>query len=187
MTVPQVSVIVLNYNGGRWLAGCLDALRAQHDAPSFEILVVDNASTDDSLAIAADYPGVMAIQNGRNLGFAAGNTAGARLATGRWLAFLNNDTQPAAGWLASLCRPLSERPDVAATTSRLVFLDDPTTIDSAGDGYLRAGGAYKHGHRAPAAGHLQSGEVFGACGAAFANRREVLEERGGFDEQFFKV
>lgn len=186
--MSRVSVIVLNYNGRRWLGGCLDALAAQRGAPPFEVLVVDNASSDDSVRwVRERYPDVRVMENGRNLGFAAGNNAGVTHAAGDWIAFLNNDTVPEAEWLAALCRPLAERPEIAAATSRLVFLDDPATLDSAGDGYLRAGGAYKHGHRMATAAHLQSREVFGACGAGFVVRRAIFAELGGFDEQFFMV
>ena len=73
------------------------------------------------------------------------------------------------------------------TTSRIVYLHDPSIIDSAGDGYLRAGGAFKRFHGQPAAASGVSGEVFGACGAAFMIRREIFEELGGFDDDFFMV
>jgi N-acetylglucosaminyl-diphospho-decaprenol L-rhamnosyltransferase len=188
VTTPRVSVIVLNYNGRQWLGGCLEALAAQQGAPPFDVLVADNASTDDSIRFLTErFPDVRVVQNRSNLGFAAGNNAGATRATGDWLVFLNNDTVPAADWLSHLCRPLVERPEIAVVTSRIVFLDDPSILDSAGDGYLRAGGAYKHGHRTAAAAHMQSGEVFGACGAAFVIRRDVFEALGGFDERFFMV
>jgi GT2 family glycosyltransferase len=184
----QVSVIVLNYNGRSWLGPCLDALDAQAGAPPFEVVLVDNASTDGSPALVADrYPRVRLVECERNLGFAAGNNTGARVASGSLLVFLNNDTIVSRDWLSSLYRASVSRPDVGLFTSRLVFLDRPDIVDSAGDGYLRAGGAYKHGHGLPAEQFEQSGEVFGACGAAFMIRRELFERLGGFDERFFMV
>ncbi len=188
MIAMRVSVIVLNYNGRQWLDGCLGALAAQQGAPAFEVIVADNGSTDGSVAwLAKHHPRTRVLRNGANLGFAAGNNAGAAQATGQWLVFLNNDTRPEPGWLAALCRPLFERDDVSLATSRIVFMDDPSTVDSAGDGYLRAGGAYKRGHRADVGAFLESREVFGACGAAFVVRREAFHEVGGFDERFFMV
>jgi GT2 family glycosyltransferase len=184
----RVSVIVLNYNGRQWLDGCLGALAAQQGAPPFEVIVADNGSTDGSItSLARHHASVRVLRNGVNLGFAAGNNAGAAQATGQWLVFLNNDTVPEPDWLAALCRPLQERPEYAFATSRIVFLDDPAMVDSAGDGYLRAGGAYKRGHRGDAGDHLESREVFGACGAAFIVRREAFHEVGGFDDRFFMV
>jgi N-acetylglucosaminyl-diphospho-decaprenol L-rhamnosyltransferase len=186
--VPAVSVIVVNYNGARWLPGCLDAIAAQAGAPSFETLVVDNGSTDDSIALArTSYPTAQLVETGTNLGFTGGNNAGARVATGEWLAFLNNDTIVEPAWLAHLWDAALAHPDCALITSRIVFLHDPSTIDSAGDGYLRAGAAFKHGHGAPADAFASSREVFGACGGAFMIRRAAFEALGGFDERFFAV
>jgi N-acetylglucosaminyl-diphospho-decaprenol L-rhamnosyltransferase len=199
-TADFLSVIVLNYNGRRWLRPCLDALAAQRGAPPFEVIVVDNASTDGSAEAVRDYiQGTAAVvdkgafealhfvENGANLGFAAGNNAGARTARGAMLAFLNNDTVVEPDWLARLYRALTTQPQFALATSRLVFLDDPSTVDSAGDGYLRAGGAFKHGYGGRAEDARVSREVFGACGGAFLTRRSVFEALGGFDERFFMV
>lgn len=185
---PVISVIVLNYNGFRWLPDCLGALDAQRGAPSFEILFVDNASTDGSAAFVRNtFPSVRVIETGANLGFAEGNNAGAREAAGQWLAFLNNDTIAEPEWLARLTDAARAHPECDLFASRLVFLDDPSRVDSAGDGYYRAGGAFKHGHGAPAAEHTQSREVFGACGGAFLIRRAAFEQLGGFDPRFFMV
>jgi GT2 family glycosyltransferase len=185
---PRLSVIILNYNGREWIEPCLGALARQTDAPSHEVVFVDNGSSDGSIDLATSvYPAVRIVSNRRNLGFAAGNNAGARAARGPYLVFLNNDTIPADDWLKQLYAAHAATPDRSIVTSRIVFLDRPDTIDSAGDGYLRAGGAYKHGHGAGANGYRESREVFGACGAAFLIPREIFERLGGFDERFFMV
>lgn len=183
---PVVSVVVLNFNGRTWLPGCLGALAAQPGAPAFETILVDNGSTDGSAELVrTSWPDVRVAANDGNLGFAAGNNAGARLAHGDWIAFLNNDTVPESEWLGRLYAEALAHPECALITSRLVFLHDPSIVDSAGDGYLRAGGAFKHGHGAPAAQFAASREVFGACGGAFMIRRERFEALGGFDPRFF--
>jgi GT2 family glycosyltransferase len=150
--------------------------------------VVDNASTDGSAAyVRQHYPDVTLRETGRNLGFAAGNNAGAHVARGRLLVFLNNDTAAAADWLARLHGALAARPEYALATSKIVRMDDPDVVDSAGDGYLRAGGAFKHGHGGAACDQDVSREVFGACGAAFLIPRDVFDELNGFDDAFFMV
>lgn len=184
--MPSVSVVILNYNGRQWIDGCLAGLAAQRGAPEYETLLVDNGSRDDSITFArTTYPNVRIVENGRNLGYAAGNNAGARHASGAWLAFLNNDTTPQPDWLARLWSAAQAHPLCGIVTSRLVFMDDPTVIDSAGDGYLRAGGAFKHGHGGRNGDFETSREVFGACGGAFMIRRDLFESLGGFDERFF--
>jgi GT2 family glycosyltransferase len=186
--VSLTSVIVLNYNGRKWLRRCLDALAAQRNAPPFETIVVDNGSSDGSGGfVRGEFQDARVVEMGRNVGFAAGNNAGARAAAGAWLAFLNNDTEAAPDWLERLHAAAAAHPDCALITSRIVFMDAPETLDSAGDGYLRAGGAFKRGHGAPAGDFGQPQEVFGACGAAFLIRRDVFDSLGGFEDAFFMV
>ena len=183
----DLSVIIVNYNGRHWLERCLAAIHSQI-ATREELIVVDNASTDGSSEfVRQQFPGVRLVPVDRNLGFAGGNNAGASIAGGHYLAFLNNDTVPQSGWLSALREPLDRDPSIGLTTSRIVYLHDPSLIDSAGDGYLRAGGAFKRLHGAPFALGNESTEVFGACGAAFMIRRDVFIELGGFDEDFFMV
>jgi GT2 family glycosyltransferase len=186
-SIPIVRVIVLNWNGRSWLDGCLEAL-GQQDFRRFEIVVVDNGSTDGSVDfVRARFPECRVVALAANIGFAAGNNAGARGATTRYLAFLNNDTRVDPGWLTALVAATESDPSVGLVTSRVVFMDRPDVIDSAGDGYLRCGGAFKHLHGETVDGGMASREVFGACGAAFLIRREVFERLAGFDEDLFMV
>jgi GT2 family glycosyltransferase len=183
---PRTSIIVLNWNGLRWLDGCLAALRRQRG--SFEVIVVDNASTDGSAQWLQDVPDIAVAALDRNAGYAGGNNAGARQARARdYLVFLNNDTVAQDGWLEALVGALDADEHAALATSHIVFMHDASIVDSAGDGYLRAGGAFKrwHGTRHPPGAGVE--EVFGACGAAFAIRRRVFESLGGFDERLFMV
>jgi N-acetylglucosaminyl-diphospho-decaprenol L-rhamnosyltransferase len=182
---PEISVIVVNYNGAQHLRLCLDALHAQEGA-TFETIVVDNASSDRSVDLLREaFPAVRLVVLETNYGFAGGNNRGAALARGRLLVFLNNDTQVEPGWLLALRKGLEWSSDTAVVTSRIVYMHDPSILDSAGDGLTRAGGAFKRGHGAAAVQHLRPREVFGACGAAFLIVRDVYEEVGGFDEDFF--
>ncbi|HUR19574.1 MAG TPA: glycosyltransferase family 2 protein [Vicinamibacterales bacterium] len=180
-------VIVLNWNGLAWLDRCLESLRDQTLKPT-EIVVVDNASTDGSVThLRSRWPGVRVEVLDTNAGFAAGNNRGARGAHTDVLVFLNNDTDVDPGWLQALVRAAEADSARGLVTSKVVYLDRPELIDSAGDGYLRCGGAFKRGHGQPAAVANASREVFGACGAAFLIRRNLFEDLGGFDEDFFMV
>jgi hypothetical protein len=182
---PDISVIVVTWNGRQHLEACLLALAAQEGAHA-EVILVDNASADGTLEyVRRRFPWVRLLALDRNLGFAGGNNAGAREARGRYLAFLNNDTAAEPGWLAALRRGIDERRGVALATSRLVYMHDPETVDSAGDGVTRWGGAFKRHHGGRASDAAESREVFSACGAAFMISRTVFEEIGGFDEDFF--
>ena len=183
----SVSVIIVNWNGIQWLDRCLDALRRQ-GVPSCELIVVDNASSDGSAnLVRSSHPDVRLIELDRNRGFAGGNNAGAASARSDYLVFLNNDTRVRPGWLQALIDVADRDPSVGLVTSQIVYMDAPDVVDSAGDGYLRAGGGFKHFHGLPSASASSSREVFGACGGAFLIRRSLFETLGGFDEDFFMV
>jgi hypothetical protein len=183
--VAEVSVIVVTWNGRQHLEMCLAAVADQRDV-AVETILVDNGSTDGTSAFVRErFPWVKVVLLDVNRGFAGGNNAGAREATGRYLAFLNNDTQADPGWLRALRDGIDQSKGIALATSRIVYMHDPSVVDSAGDGMTRAGGAFKRFHGGLATGAAESCEVFGACGAACLMPRTVFEELGGFDEDFF--
>lgn len=182
---PSISLVIVTWNGRPFLEACLDAVAAQVGV-EVETILVDNASTDGSAAFVRErFPWVRVVALADNRGFAGGNNAGVREARGEYVAFLNNDTVACPDWLRHLWAGLDEAAGVSLVTSRVVYLHDPSLVDSAGDGMLRAGGAFKWHHGQPSSQASESREVFGVCGAACLMRRAVFEELGGFDETFF--
>jgi len=182
---PDVSVVIVSWNGRHHLDTCLSSVAAQRDV-AIETIVVDNGSTDGTADYLRErFPSVKLVALGENRGFAGGNNAGARAASGRFLAFLNNDTAAEAGWLRALLSGIDEPARFVLVTSRIVYMHDPDVIDSAGDGVLRWGGAFKRHHGDPASAAAATQEVFGMCGAACMMPKAVFDELGGFDDDFF--
>jgi GT2 family glycosyltransferase len=185
MTTPDVTVVIVTWNGRPHLDDCLTAVAAQRGV-RFETILVDNGSTDGTADyVRQRYPSVRLVVLPENRGFAGGNNAGVAAARAPLVALLNNDTAADPSWLAALVRALDERSGFALVTSRIVYMHDPQMIDSAGDGFLRAGGAFKRCHGMRAAEAAESLEVFGVCGAACLMPKAVFDELGGFDEDFF--
>jgi len=117
---PRLSIIVVNYNGRGHLEGLLASLAKNPPATSHEIVVVDNASTDGSAALAQGMPGVRLIQLPANVGFSAGNNAGIRATAGELVLLLNSDTLIQAGVLDLLVERLEAHPRAAVAGPRLV-------------------------------------------------------------------
>jgi GT2 family glycosyltransferase len=182
---PLVSVIIVSYQSGPTLARCLEALKAQ-TFTDFEILLVDNASTDGApqAAVAAD-PTLRFLQPGANLGFAAGNNLAAREARGRWLVLLNPDAYARPDWLEAMVAGTARHPRVRCFTSLQMVADEPDLMDGAGDVMTSAGIPFRGGYRRRRPADLLEGEVFSACGAATLIDRELFLGLGGFDERFF--
>lgn len=118
------TVVVVNWNGERWLGPCLTALAAQRTSFAFDVWVVDNASTDGSVALLErDHPEVRVLRNDRNLGFAGGNDTALREVTTPYAVLLNNDATPEPDWLERLLAPFDApgADRLAAVTSKVVF------------------------------------------------------------------
>jgi GT2 family glycosyltransferase len=186
VAAPFFSVVVPTYNGLRHMPGVLDAL-ARQAFTDFEVIVVDDASTDATAQWVADHhPGVRLIVNRRNLGFAASCNTGAAAARGRYIVMLNNDTEPDPAWLAELGRTIVAHPDAAVIASKLLLYDRRDTLHTAGDTLGRDGIPHNRGVWEQDRGQYDAaGEVFSGCGGASAYRKEVWTALGGFDEDFW--
>ena len=179
-------MIVLNYNGAGFLGRCLDSLQQQRLDRDWEIVVVDNGSSDGSAELARRRQGVRLVEAGRNLGFAGGNNLGLLEARGRYLVLLNNDAYPRPGFLRALYEAAEAEPRAAAVTTKLLYADRPGVVQNAGVLLLDDGAGVDRGTGQPDDGRFgQREEVFGFCGAGALLRREALVDAGTFDERFF--
>ncbi len=184
---PKVTVIIVNWNGERFLDRCLSALQAQTVAPH-EIILVDNASSDASLDIVRRFPSVRLLAQNENLGFARGNNLAieAAAAESEWIALLNPDAFVEPHWLEALLSATHDYSDFDVFGSKLVNAADPAVLDGAGDAYHISGLVWRMGHGAAVSSFSeQVREVFSPCAAAALYRRSALLEVGGFDEVFF--
>lgn len=189
---PLISVIIPNWNGARHLPTCLDSLRRQ-TYPQVEVIVVDNNSDDDSLALLEkEYPEVKAIPLKENRGYAGGVNTGIRQAQGEILVVLNNDTEADPRWLAELWGGLERHPEAGSATSKILLFDQREIINSAGDLYGVGGLPINRGVWERDEGQFdQEEKVFSPCGGACAIRRSMLEDLASkgqgeaFDEDFF--
>jgi GT2 family glycosyltransferase len=175
----------VNFNRGELLRACLGSLARQRDV-SFETIVVDNGSSDGSADIAEGEFRVKVIRNKENRGFCAANNQGIAAAQGDFIALLNNDAEAEPDWLGELYRACSRSPEVGMAASKVLVWEDPRRIDKVGhlmfpDGQNRGRGA----------GALDEGqfdreeEVLWPDGCAAMYRKQMLDEIGGFDEDFF--
>lgn len=189
---PLVSVIVLNYNGMRFLKDCYESLMRTSYEP-VEWIMVDNASTDESLAyVSENFPPVKIIANHENAGYAKGNNIGIRAATGKYVFLLNNDVRVEPGWLTPLVEAAESDPEIAALQPKIRAMADGQSFEYAG----AAGGMIdKFGYpflrgRVFDVIEKDSGQyddpcdLFWASGAAIFLRAETLKVTGLLDDDF---
>lgn len=195
-TQPDVSIVILNWNTRDLLLECLRAVEANTDGLSVEVLVVDNASTDDSVSrVRRDFPHIRVVENQTNLGFAAGNNLGAREATGRYVLLLNTDAFLRPGALGQLARLLDVNPRAGLCGAQLLNPDGsfqashtafPTLAREflilSGLGRLIFGSYYPSQGPDRAAGPRPVDYVEGAC---LLFRPEAYWQVGGLDAGFF--
>jgi len=181
---PLVSIIIPQLNRLELLKACLASLRAQ-SYRNFEIIVVDNASKDGSREWLRQQQGLVLVEMETNTGFTGANLAGLERAKGGIVVALNNDTEADPDWLEQALKPFERDPRIGIVASCLVEHARPDILDSAGDGFSRAGRGIKFGSGESRRLHGEGAYVFGACAAAALYRREMLDEVGFFDARFF--
>jgi GT2 family glycosyltransferase len=184
-----VAVIIVNSNGGTYLARTLEAVARQTLSPT-ATYVVDNGSTDGSTAEAeARFPSIEVIRLGHNAGFALANNVAVQSTDCEFVALLNPDAFPEPEWLERLVGAAGAAPECASFSSRLMLAGEDGVIDGEGDSYGVNGFAWRrhHGRRIGSMGAEPAvpQEVFSACAAAALYRRAAFLDAGGFDERFF--
>ena len=180
-----VSVIITNLNGEGVLRRCLNSLLDQTYEP-FEILVVDNASTDASVdIIESEYPTVALIKSRINLGYSGGNNLGASRSNGSYLLFLDNDTEVEITFLKELVHAIGSDPKVGVVQSKILSIDNPPKVDSIGAFFTRTGILFHPEKGMPDTGRNGSPyDVFVAQGTSMLVRAEMFRRLGGFDDDY---
>ncbi len=181
-----ISVIIPNLNGLKHLPTCFEALRKQ-TYPQVEIILVDNASSDESVSVTQrDYPEIKILQLNRNFGFAGAVNRGIVASQGEIVALLNNDTEADPFWLEALANAFTVYSQAGCVASKILLFNQRTILHSAGDGFGQDGRPLNRGVWQTDEGQFdQDTFIFGGCGGAVAYRKAMLNDIGLFDEDFF--
>lgn len=180
---PRVSIVIPTFNGYEITARCLAAIH-RNTAGSYEVIVVDDASSDRTAERLSAVPGLRIVQNPQNLGFTESVIAGAETARGEFMVFLNNDTEVQPGWLDALLEVMEGEPRVGAAGSKLLFPDGRlqetgSIIWNDGTG---ANLGYGRDPQLPEYNYVRDVDYCSA--AALMVRRSAYDEVGGFDRTF---
>lgn len=180
------SVVIPNWNGKKFLNGCLDSLFRQTYG-MLEVVIVDNGSKDGSVEfLNENYPSVKLVTFEHNTGFSYAVNAGIKASSGEFVALLNNDTIVDPEWLSELVKAMIEHPEAGSVGCKMLAYDDVSLLDGAGDGYRRGGLPGRIGHKERDTGRFdQPRYLLGACGGAALYRRSLFDDIGLFDEDYF--
>ena len=182
--ISSLGVIIVNYNGGDLLPRCIKQLLDQAPLPE-KIIVVDNASEDDSMALLPDHEALEVIQLDGNSGFAAANNlALTHLQDVDLVMTLNPDAFVQLGCIRALLDAGARHADYDSFACRM--MNSPAIFDGAGDSYHISGLVWRNLHGSTLSNEaMAEREVFSPCAGAAMYRRAALDEVGGFDENFF--
>jgi GT2 family glycosyltransferase len=178
MSLPKISVIIVNYNGKQLLEKCLESLfKINYD--NFEVILVDNNSTDESMEfVSKNHPSVIITKLDSNKGFAEPNNIASKIAKGDYLLFLNNDTIVTANFISEMIKIIENDKKIGICQSLLLKLDG--SIDSSGDFIDEIGVVYNSKTKIK-----DIREISSARGASMLIQKKIFDRLGGFDEKFF--
>ena len=179
----KVTVVIPNYHGLKFMYPCFKALNLQL-CRDFDILVVDNGSTDGSVEWLKEHE-IPSIFLEKNTGFSGAVNVGIKASKTPYVILLNNDTEPDCHYIGEMIKAIERSPEIFSVSSKMIQLYDHSKMDDAGDMYTLLGWAFQRGVGRPATGYNRSCSVFSACAGAAIYRREVFETIGYFDEMHF--
>ncbi len=179
----EVTVIIPNYNGINYIKDCLDSLLAQ--TMEADIIVVDNASADGSVDIIKQYDMVRLIELKENFGFCRAVNEGIAATRTKYLILLNNDTKADPAFVEELYKAIDKHDDTFSVASKMLQMNAPDRIDSAGDLYCALGWAFSLGKDKSSKKYDRESVIFSACGGAAIYRKDLFEQIGYFDELHF--
>src|SRR5258708_284544 len=176
--MDKVSIIIVNFNGGKVFRECLVSLK-KISYSNYEIIIVDNSSTDGTEKLAT-------IRNKKNLGFVDGNNQGIKNAKGKYILLLNNDTKVSKNFLNVLVDKMESDPEIGVLQPKIFMMDNPGFLDNAGSfitkiGFLRHWGFQKK----DSSNFDTEREIFSAKGACMLIRKDLIDQIGLFDHDFF--
>ena len=186
--LPYASIIIVNHNGKHFLEECAASL-ADMDYPRdrFEVILVDNASTDDSVEYIRRYfPWIRLLQLDKNYGFCMPNNQGVKIAKGEYVVFLNNDTVVEREWLSELVKGALREQNIVSCASKMLYDDRREVINTAGGKITIIGGGFYKGYGDRDGAKYSEFEYTGfGCGAGMLVRKDFFESIGGFDEDYY--
>ncbi len=183
MRRTKVTIVIPNYNGLRFMEDCFAALKLQV-YQHFDVLVVDNGSTDGSAEWLREHE-VPTIFLGENTGFDGAVNVGIRAAETPYVLLLNNDTEPEPDFVGEMVRAIERSEKIFSVSPKMIQMYDKELLDDAGDMYSLLGWAFQRGVGRSSGKYNKPCRVFSACAGAGIYRRAVFDEIGLFDEMHF--
>ncbi|MGL5676629.1 MAG: glycosyltransferase family 2 protein [Cellulosilyticaceae bacterium] len=180
----MISIVIPNYNGEKYLKGCIASIGIQ-EGVDYEVILIDNASTDSDYQWLREDDSIHFYQLDKNYGFSRAVNEGIHRAKGEYVLLLNNDTILCEGFLEALLDTIQQDERIFAVCSKMINAHHRELIDDAGDTYTLLGWARKRGDGKSVELYTVQEDVFSACAGAALYRKSILDEIGGFDEAFF--